>query len=287
MNKRCNAFTLVEILVVLAIIAILAALLFPAFNRAKESSRQTNCAANLQQIYAAVQLYRQDTNRYPESLVDIMGEGMRYDAGGTPASLGSNAPGYFKADSDSLLCLNDDTLSEAARSSYGFLSKGAPTAPALPAGQIDATYTGDLSQFVWNYWGTRDDGFTYATPSLAAAATPLTGTPAENRLLVTPGQPYNQQYATGFNASARENVIKYSLSNRFAPPSTIITHCIHHRLQTANSVNSAGELYGPAPVDSANVKDVVIRLDGNAKAVYVSQWNTADPATNLWQTQTQ
>ncbi len=286
MNKRRNAFTLVEILVVLAIIAILAAILFPAFNRAKESSRQTNCAANLNQIYNAVQLYRQDTNRFPESLVDILGEGAKYDPQDPtkPNTLGSNAPGYYKGGKDTLICLDDDTLSDVARSSYGFLSKEPPATLPLPPGQIDATYTGDLSRFVWNYWGTRDDGFTYATPSLAAEATAPT---ANQILLVDPTRPYNQQYATGFNLTQRENVIKFSLSNRFAPPATIITHCIHHRLPTANNINNAGELYGPPPVDGANVKDIVIRLDGTAKAVDTSQWKTANPTTNVWQTQTQ
>ncbi len=74
MNKRHNAFTLVEILVVLAIIGILAALLFPAFGRARESARQTNCASNLQQIGVAVLQYRKDEGRYPDTLVDILGE---------------------------------------------------------------------------------------------------------------------------------------------------------------------------------------------------------------------
>lgn len=289
MNKRRNAFTLIEILVVLAIIALLAALLFPAFNRAKESSRQTNCASNLQQIGFAVAQYRKDEGRYPDSLVDILGEGAKYNAAGTTGTLGSNAPGYLKGGSDVLLCLDDDTLADVARSSYGFLSKGAPTT-ALPTGQIDSTFTGDLSQFVWNYWGTRDDGFTFATPSLAAMATPLTAPPAggppENLLLVSPQLPYYHRNF-GINPAPRENVLKYSLSNRFAPPTTIITHCIYHRLPTANNINNPGELYGPAPVDSANVKDIVLRVDGSAKAIDVSKWKTATPATNVWQTQTQ
>ncbi len=284
MNKRRSAFTLVEILVVLAIIAILAAILFPAFNRAKESARQTNCQSNLQQIYAAVQLYKQDEGRYPATLLDILAEGAKYNDGTTtPATLGNNAPGYFKAGQDSLTCQNDDTLSDVPRSSYGFLSKTAQPTP-LPTGQINSTnFTGDLSQFVWNYWGTREDGFTYANPTEAATAT----TPVPARvLLVNPALPYNQQLATGFNANATENLIKFSMSNRFAPPATIITHCIHHRFQTGKNVTTPGELYGPTPIDSANTRDIVLRLDGSAKAVDVTQWKTATPPTNFWQTQT-
>lgn len=284
MNKRQNAFTLVELLVVLAIIAILAAILFPAFNRAKESARQTNCATNLNQIYLAVQQYRQDNNRYPATLVDILGEGMKYDDGSTSGTqLGPNAPGYLKSGQDSLICQDDDALSDKPRSSYGSLSK--QTSPTLPTDT--STSTSDLSQYVWNYWGTRNDGFTYASPQDALADTPNGST-----LLVTPkigtvNQPYNPSVnGTLLDPNFRLNVLKYSMSNRFAPPATIITHCIHHRLPTANNLASAGELYGPLPADSTNARDIVVRLDGSAKAVDVSQWKTNDPTTNVWQTQT-
>ena len=55
-----NAFTLTELLVAIAVIAILAAILFPVFAQAREKARQTTCVSNLRQIGMAWQLYAQD-----------------------------------------------------------------------------------------------------------------------------------------------------------------------------------------------------------------------------------
>ncbi len=55
-------FTLVELLVVIAVIAILAAMLLPAFARAKDRARQASCFGNLRQVAVAAHLYMDDYN---------------------------------------------------------------------------------------------------------------------------------------------------------------------------------------------------------------------------------
>lgn len=56
------AFTLVELLVVIAIIAILAALLLPALAQAKAQGRSIGCKNNLKSLGTANQLYANDWN---------------------------------------------------------------------------------------------------------------------------------------------------------------------------------------------------------------------------------
>jgi prepilin-type N-terminal cleavage/methylation domain-containing protein/prepilin-type processing-associated H-X9-DG protein len=55
-----SGFTLVELLTVVAIIAVLAAILFPVFARARESARRASCQSNLKQIGLAAMQYTSD-----------------------------------------------------------------------------------------------------------------------------------------------------------------------------------------------------------------------------------
>jgi general secretion pathway protein G len=66
-SKR-RGFTLIEILVVVAIIGILAAILFPVFATAREKARSASCQSNLKQLGAAMAMYVGDWERYPHAV---------------------------------------------------------------------------------------------------------------------------------------------------------------------------------------------------------------------------
>jgi prepilin-type N-terminal cleavage/methylation domain-containing protein len=61
-----RAFTLIELLLVIAILAILAGILLPVISRTKEAARSAACLSNLHQIGIALQIYVSDNqNRLP------------------------------------------------------------------------------------------------------------------------------------------------------------------------------------------------------------------------------
>ena len=113
-----TAFTLVELLVVVAIIGILAAILFPVFARARENARKTSCLSNLKQIGLAALQYNQDYDDYmPLTLMDSF-----FNDGTIRSTWVDTTQPYIKS-SQVYRCPSDsDTSWETPVSVYGAIS---------------------------------------------------------------------------------------------------------------------------------------------------------------------
>jgi prepilin-type N-terminal cleavage/methylation domain-containing protein len=257
-----QGFTLVELLVVISIIVVLMAILFPAFQSAREKARQTRCITNLHAIDIALKAYLQDYRRFP---FPPEYNGTRYVGG--PAAL---YPDYIQ-DHEAMVCPADrkiDGVVSAANASnycsyagvtddpasdkWGFLAVGG----AAPASALQRLYN----------WGGYDaigfDESTYDTTKnvwVLPQDDPTAGNPLPS-FLATQG--------LGWRSYPR-------LQNRRAPDNTIVLHCVSHR-----------DFY-----KTGDEMDTVIRLGGNAATVKLSEMNaedakdTATPKHTAWQEQ--
>jgi len=64
-----SGFTLIEVLVVVAIIALLVAILLPALNKAREHSSSAACMSNMRQLLLAMNTYASEYGRFPATNV--------------------------------------------------------------------------------------------------------------------------------------------------------------------------------------------------------------------------
>jgi prepilin-type processing-associated H-X9-DG protein len=79
-GSSATAFTLVELLVVIGIIAVLVSMLLPALNRSREQARRVACASNLKQLGAAIHMYAgENKGKTPQHFTEGSGLAWLFD----------------------------------------------------------------------------------------------------------------------------------------------------------------------------------------------------------------
>src|SRR5829696_3555618 len=67
-----SGFTLVELLVVIAVIGVLVALMLPAIQSTREAARKTQCSNNLKQIGLGIHGYLTEHGAFPPGYVSVV-----------------------------------------------------------------------------------------------------------------------------------------------------------------------------------------------------------------------
>ena len=129
-QKARAAFTLIELLFVIAIIAILAAILFPVFARARENARRSSCQSNLKQLGLGIMQYTQDYDeRLPGSVGGTAGNNLEggwmvYSSFGETGNTYNPAKGsiYPYVKSSQIFVCPSDTIGQTTGDSYAINS---------------------------------------------------------------------------------------------------------------------------------------------------------------------
>lgn len=246
--KMHVGFTLVEMLVVIAIIAVLMGILFPVFNTVREKARQTNCQSNLSQLAMAAKKYRSDHGAYPPPPY--------YDTGAHVYIGGFSAlfPDYI--DDTGLFICPDDRTVDAVRD--------------LAQERLYCSYNGEVAspqrndESTWQF-ATRSDithPETGATISGPARWYNYFGYANEGIDAFTAA---NYPYQTSVPSWLTSRGYKYNdyprLYNRKAPDFTILTHCTHHREYTGEPNEQL---------------DIIVTLGGSTERVNRTAWQAPD-----------
>jgi prepilin-type N-terminal cleavage/methylation domain-containing protein len=230
MRQRCRVggFTLIEMLVVLAIIAVLASILLPVFSRAREKARRTQCISNLVNIATAMKTYWQDHRAYPPPPMPVDSDGDGTDdafIGGISSLMAEGLVQKVNA-----ICPDDANV-------------------RTHAAIADYTYYSSYNE-CYNAYGYYDN------TTQGMGGEPVTAADAITTSNWAPASQINGQNTTGI-----ESLAKFPrLANRYAPENTVITHCKWHRFHDAKGTDDAARAKQMDPAINLGGHDGLIKV---------------------------
>lgn len=108
-RQRKQGFTLVEIMIVIAIIGLLAAVAIPSFVKARQTTQRTACIKNLKQIDGAKQQWAIETQK-SAGAATVDAEVNLYIKGGAPTCPGGGSYVYGNLQTDPTCTITGHTL---------------------------------------------------------------------------------------------------------------------------------------------------------------------------------
>lgn len=215
--SRKSGFSLVELLTVIAIIAILASIIFPVMNAVKQKAQETDCMTRLHQIQLGLDLYKKDNRKFPPALCVV-----KLDAGGTTMETFENAKGdylyaqYVKT-IRSLHCPASKVTSTAEWATYPSVPYNTGVEPVMVTvyayDSFDCQVSGVAEPVTKQYLNAEQH---YALDWAPDAA-----------YLSTSAAPPIDPFA-GSSASAVQTDYERQLKFRNPPDDTVITWCSNH-----------------------------------------------------------
>lgn len=237
-GNRRRGFTLVEMLVVISIIVVLVAILFPVMSTSRHKARMVRCQTTMTALTQAMIQYQRQHHRYPPR--PAYDSDVQIYTGGFSALY----PDYLDSYED-LLCPDDtaiigvtDEARERRYSSYNGRIEVAENPAASGEARWAFAVDGETgNQMVtYNYHGYDAKGWDRNTP------------------LVPPADPQPAWLDRGWRYYPR-------LMNRYAPEYTMVAHCTFHR-----------DFYSR----ESEQRDTYVNLSSETDTLLVEDWQRLD-----------
>lgn len=291
LRRRTRAgFTIIELLVVMAIIAILMAIAFPVIISVREGGNRTGCMENMRQIVQALKMYKEDWGVYPEALYGYVQPPQ--NANLTPDQVDQFTthflyPTYIKRREDFRCPRSEFKVTEPADVHIPELGTHCLTQGTyyFPNGQPSSAELQRLQGIYYFPWDTYDlnlapnvvpDGLDCQSAQAPVLMNPPFTDPTWKPPL-TPEIHYRRQWL--YPPAGQDTCLlsPRQLTCRTPSDQTVVTWCLNH----FSLLLDANGRYQPSPGAMA----LVAFLDGRVQSVPLERMITWDGADgNTWQT---